>query len=397
MTQPIVYSRNEKLWTGMTMDDARNAVNNKTYRNEKAQNRAMDKAIIRFEKADKNNDGKLDLAEIEQYNKDVRKKNVKTALAITAGAAVAVAATYLATKGIKANKALTQELADTKTLLASTEDALKQSDGLLASTKEVLKQTDDVLKQTDDALNAARQQLGYGQGTIKAGDELLENAFEAQTKGGKAGFTLAKGDEVFPNVWDSKGGNYTPNKGDIIMSYGEVPKDWGISNPNVLKEMDEKGLTTYLDRAVSAEPDLMYKTYTTEAGRDFVTQPLTYDEKNVPAIKKIFGAGVAFDQPGKSVITLEAANGSGAPATLGVGQFVQTDINGNPYVKDVQDAIKRLDPKDGNETTKNVFAKLKEFIAQRKDINNSGMSDATKKTAIARAWENILEEIQKMA
>lgn len=105
MTDAITYSRNGKLWTGMTIEDARNAVNNKTYRNEKAQNRAMDNAILRFEKADKNSDGVLDLQEIEQYNKDVIKKNVKTALTVTAGAVVAAGVAYLAIKGIKANKA----------------------------------------------------------------------------------------------------------------------------------------------------------------------------------------------------------------------------------------------------------------------------------------------------
>ena len=98
MTQPIVYSRNEKLWTGMTMDDARNSVNAKTYRNEKAKDKAMEKAIIRFQKADNNQDGVLDLAEIEQYNKDVRKKTIKTVALAAAGVAVTVGIAYLASK-----------------------------------------------------------------------------------------------------------------------------------------------------------------------------------------------------------------------------------------------------------------------------------------------------------
>ena len=141
----------------------------------------------------------------------------------------------------------------------------------------------------------------------------------------------------------------------------------------------------------------MYRTYTTEAGRDFVANPLTYDEANVPAIKKIFNAGVAFDEPGKTVVTLEAAKGSGAPAKLGVGQFIQTDVDGNPYVKDINDAIKRLDPKKDNETSKKLFSILKGFKSEREVIKNSGMSEGTKTIAISRAWEKVLEAIKGLA
>lgn len=368
----MVYSRNNHLWSGMTLDDAKNAVNNKTYRSDKAKNKAMDKAIIRFQKADENNDGVLSTDEIKKYD---RKQLAKTILIGIGGVATAVGIGYLATKGIKMNNALkatTKELADTKTVLA---------------------QTDDVLKQTDDALNALRAQTGYGQGTIKAGDEILENAFEAQTKGGNATFTLAEGNEVFPNLWDSNGGNYAPKRGNIIMEYGPQPKEY-ISNPNLLKEMNAKGLDSYVDRAVSAEPDLMYRTYVGQDGRNFELNPLQFGE-TVPAQKKIFPQGVALDEPGKSVITLEAAKGSADAPILGVGQFVQRDANGNPYVKDVQDAIKRLDPKD--EASKTLFAKFKDFIAKRKEINASGMSDNAKTSAIARAWEKVLEDVKHLA
>ena len=369
---PGIYSRNGKLWSGMTMHNVKEAVNGETYRNQKAHNRAMDKAIIRFQKADANNDGILSAYEIKKYD---RKQLTKNILIGVGGVATAAGIAYLATKGIKMNNALkatTKELADTKTVLA---------------------QTDDVLKQTDDALNALRAQTGYGQGTIKAGDEILENAFEAQTKGGNATFTLAEGNEVFPNLWDSKGGNYAPNRGDIIMEYGPQPKEY-ISNPNLLKEMNAKGLDSYVDRAVSAEPDLMYRTYVGQDGRNFELNPLQFGE-TVPAQKKIFPQGVALDEPGKSVMTLEAAKGSADAPILGVGQFVQRDVNGNPYVKDVQDAIKRLDPKD--EASKTVFAKFKDFIAKRKEINASGMSENTKTAAIARAWEKVLEEVKNLA
>ena len=48
MTTSTVYSRNEKLWVGMNLDEARNSVNNTTFRNDKAKDKAMEKAIIRF-------------------------------------------------------------------------------------------------------------------------------------------------------------------------------------------------------------------------------------------------------------------------------------------------------------------------------------------------------------
>ena len=377
-TNGVVYSRNNQLWSGMAIADVQNAVNAKTYKSEKAHDKAMDKAIIRFQKADKDNDGILSLDEIKQYDKDVRNKKIRNVLIGVGAVVTAVGVGVLAAKGIKTHKALqaaTKELADTKNVLA---------------------QTDDVLKQTDDALNALRQTTGYGQGTIKTGDELLENAFKAQTKGGKATFTLAEGDEVFPNLWDPKGGKYAPNRGNIIMSYGDAEASWGIQNPNVLKEMKSKGLTVYPDKAVSTEHDVMYRTYIGQDGRNFELNPLQFGE-TVPAQKKIFPAGVAVDVPGKTVITAEAAKGAAAPATLGVGQFVQTDVDGNPYVKDVQDAIQRLTPAKNNEVSETVFAKFKDFIAQRKEINESGMSDNTKTTAITRAWEKVLKELQELA
>ena len=48
-----VYSKNNHLWSGMTTNDVQNAVNAKTYKSDKAHDKAMDKAIIRFQKADK--------------------------------------------------------------------------------------------------------------------------------------------------------------------------------------------------------------------------------------------------------------------------------------------------------------------------------------------------------
>ena len=242
-----------------------------------------EKILIEFVKADKNHDDQLSMDEIKQYNTDKRNSTIKKVLIGAGIAVIGGLATYFAVKGIKLNKNLKQQL-------AAADDALQQ-------TKNTLSQTEKVLQQTDDVLNATRKSMGYGEGTIKAGDEILENAFKAQTKGGKANFTLAEGNEVFPNLWDPNGGNYTPNKGNIIMEYGKAEASWGIKNPNVLKEMKTKGMTEYVDKAVSDEVDIMYRTYIGQDGRNFELNPLKFGE-TVPAQKKIFPAGVALDTPG---------------------------------------------------------------------------------------------------
>ena len=220
--------------------------------------------------------------------------------------------------------------------------------------------------------------------TIKAGDKVLETAFQAETKPGKATFTLAKGNEVFPNIWDSAGGNYTPKKGDIILGYGKAPKDWGISNPNVLAEMEEKGLTSYPDRAVSAEPKLMYETYKGADGRDFVQSPLKSGE-TVAAEKKIFPTKFLFAKPGTLVETLEAKEGSGAMAKVGDFQYVQVDAKGNPYVKDIKDLIKRLNP--SNDEAKGIFDTVKETIAERAKIATGD------KQALSKLWAETLPKL----
>ena len=365
-TQAVAYSSNKKLWANMTLNDAK---------------AGGEKIMIEFVKADKNHDDQLSMEEIKQYDTDKRNSTIKKVL-IGAGVAVLGGlAAYFAIKGIKLNKNLKQQL-------SAADDALQQ-------TKNTLSQTENVLQQTDDALNVARKSMGYGEGTIKAGDEILENAFKAQTKGGKANFTLAEGNEVFPNLWDPNGGNYTPNKGDIIMEYGKAEVSWGIQNQNVLKEMKAKGMTEYVDKAVSDEVDIMYRTYVGQDGRNFELNPLKFGE-TVPAQKKIFPAGVALDTPGKTVITREAAGKAAAAPKLGVGQFVQTDINGNPYVKDINDMLKRLEPEKDNPVSKALFDIIKEFQKTRKGIEGSLMSDATKQTAIAREWEKVLEAVKNI-
>ena len=228
--------------------------------------------------------------------------------------------------------------------------------------------------------------------TIKAGDEILKTAFDAETKGGKATFKLAEGTEVFPNVWDPKGGHYTPKKGDIILGYGDVPKDWGISNPKVLKEMEEKGLSVYPDRAVSSEPELMYRTYNGADGRDFVKSPLKPGE-TVAAEKKIFPTKFLFAEPGTLVETLEAREGSGKMPKLGNFQYIQIDDGGNPYVKDVKDLIKRLNPK--SEESKEVFATVKDLIEKRDAINAENVTKEAKELSMSKIWKDALPKLMR--
>lgn len=72
----------------------------------------------------------------------------------------------------------------------------------------------------------------------------------------------------------------------------------------------------YLDRAVSSEPELMYRTYNGVDGRDFVKLPLK-PGKTVAAEKKIFPTKFLFAEPGTLVETLEAREGSGKMPKLG--------------------------------------------------------------------------------
>ena len=227
---------------------------------------------------------------------------------------------------------------------------------------------------------------------IKAGDKILDKAFDAETKGGSATFTLAEGNEVFPNIWDPSGGNYSPKKGDIILGYGDVPKEWGICNPHVLSEMEEKGLSTYPDRAVSSEPDIMYKTYNGADGRDFTESPLQPGE-TVQAEKKIFPTKFLFAEPGTYVETLEAREGSGKMPKIGAFQYIQIDDSGNPYVKDVKDLVKRLKPTSSE--SEKVFAIVKDLLKQRDEINKKEIPQESKELQISNLWEKELVKLMK--
>lgn len=248
-------------------------------------------------------------------------------------------------------------------------------------------------KQTDEIPNSCLGlDLVKPMSVIRRGDTVMESAYEAETKSGKSTFTIAKGDEVYPNIWDPNGGNYSPKAGDIILGYGNVPKDWGISNPNVLKEMEEKGLTEYPDRALSSEPEIMYKTYKGEDGRNFEEQPIQAGE-TVNAEKKIFPTKYLFVPTGTRVETLEAREGSQELPKVGDFQYIQIDANGNPYVKDVKDLIKRLIPK--GEKSEEIFKEVKSLIDKRNAINNSDISENAKNDAISVLWQTALPELMK--
>lgn len=378
-----ITSRNGRLEVGMTRESLQQKI---AAQGMSESDRAAKKLMKAFEMADGLGydgvrDGVISEAEIEAYDKEMKKKAWKTGLAIAGGIVVTAVTAWAIRKGIKLNK----ELEATKNALTETQSALTTTEGVLTDTEKVLGDT--------------RKAMGYGSGTIKAGDKALTEAFAAETKGGKATFTLAEGNERFPNLWD-KTAYYTPNEGNIIMGYGNAEASWGIKHTDVLKEMEAKGLTSFPDRAVSAEPDLMYRTYigqegTASAGRNFLEHPLVPGE-TVPAQKKIFPAPFTFAEAGTTVQTLEAASGSADAVKLGIGQFIQVDVNGNPYVKDVKDLVKRLNPK--GEVSEEIFAKIKEFIKFRDGINGDKLlAESTKTSAIARGWEAVLEEIKAMA
>ena len=113
MSETVTYSRNGNLWSGMSLNDIKAGVANKTFKNEKTKNKAMEKAIFNFQKADNNQDGKLDLAEIQQYDTNEKKDTYKKIALGALGGLVAIGVGYMIFKKIKINKALTANLADT--------------------------------------------------------------------------------------------------------------------------------------------------------------------------------------------------------------------------------------------------------------------------------------------
>lgn len=85
-TQAVAYSSNKKLWANMTHNDAK---------------AGGEKIVIEFTKADKNNNGKISLDELQAYDKDIRNGKIKKGLLIGAGIIVGAIAAFAIAKGIK--------------------------------------------------------------------------------------------------------------------------------------------------------------------------------------------------------------------------------------------------------------------------------------------------------
>lgn len=145
--------------------------------------------------------------------------------------------------------------------------------------------------------------------------------------------------------------------------------------------MEEKGLSIYPDRAVSSEPELIYRTYNGADGRDFVKLPFKPGE-TVSAEKKIFPTKFLFSESGTLVETMEAREGSGKMPKLGNFQYIQIDDGGNPYVKDVKDLIKRLNLK--SEESKEVFATVKDLIEKRDAIKAENVTKEAKELSMSK-------------
>ena len=102
MTANAIYSRNGKLYTGMQKQDIQALVQ---VRDKKNADKAAAKLAKAFEIADGSvdgiKDGVISEEEIKTYDKEMRKKNIRTGLLITGGVLVAGVAAYLISRGVK--------------------------------------------------------------------------------------------------------------------------------------------------------------------------------------------------------------------------------------------------------------------------------------------------------
>jgi len=105
-----ITSRNGRIMTGSLEENRAVLLQDENFRSERAKARAARKLEKAFAMADglgENGvkDGEITEAEIEAYNKEMKKKSWRTGLLIAAGIAVAGIAAYAITKGIKAKHA----------------------------------------------------------------------------------------------------------------------------------------------------------------------------------------------------------------------------------------------------------------------------------------------------
>ena len=137
----------------------------------------------------------------------------------------------------------------------------------------------------------------------------------------------------------------------------------------------------------------MYKTYVGVDGRDYTKNPLKPGE-SVPSKKLQFPARFNFVDPGTMVETLEARNGGGELAKVGIFQFVQADVNGNPYVKDIKDIPKRLEPT--TEESKALFGKIKDLLKMRESVLAQGLGESATTKTLERIWTEALPTLKKV-
>ena len=100
-----IYISNDGMFTsGANLERVKQNVANKDYKNEKAKQKAMTKAINVFEKSDIDGNGIITLDEIKQYDKKQKTKKVLTIAGIALGAvALGVGAAYLIKSGKLSN------------------------------------------------------------------------------------------------------------------------------------------------------------------------------------------------------------------------------------------------------------------------------------------------------
>ena len=104
----IITSHNGRLTLGSIENNIETLLNNKSFRNERAKQRAAKKLAKAFEMADgldgTKEDGIISETELAAYDKEMKAKRIKRGIIITASVTVAAIAIALVTKNIQANK-----------------------------------------------------------------------------------------------------------------------------------------------------------------------------------------------------------------------------------------------------------------------------------------------------
>ena len=194
---------------------------------------------------------------------------------------------------------------------------------------------------------------------------ILENALPLESKPTPATFALATTTGEVPDVWDAKGGNHKYTPGQIVMNYGEQPLEY-VSNPDVIKEAKNKGLSTVPDRAVG-DYDIMHDTYVRKDTGEYLRKtPLKAGDAPVEVIKKAQGGVLAMPN-GTKVHSLETLKAGKPPIEITTGNVIMLDYKGNPYVGDIEKVFHKKNV-PLNDKSKAFFGKAEEFISARKKL-----------------------------